>query len=260
MIQYILICAIIFFSIIIEAMTGFGSTVIAVPFLSMIISLKSSVAIMRVFSMLLGMVVVSMNFKHINFKVLAKVIVLVSIGMPLGIYAIEVFDEQFLKLCFGVFVTGYALISIFKIYSKSKKSEQELAMLEQKQLNKKNNPLFVPSVLFIGGIFQGAFATGGPFIVLYTSRQLKTKSEFRATMCCVWIILNSFVLIENLIAGGTYTFEVLNYMGVSAIFVVLGFAIGYQLHKKLSMEKFNILINFVILVSGLTAIIGGITG
>lgn len=256
MIQYILICVIIFFSVTIEAMTGFGSTVIAVPFLSMLISLKSSVAIMRVFSMLMGIVVAAMNFKHINFKVLAKVIVLVSIGMPLGIYAIDVFDEQILKLCFGVFVTGYALTSIFKIYRKSKKTEEELAEFEKQQSLKKHNPLFVPSVLFIGGIFQGAFATGGPFIVLFTSRQLKTKAEFRATMCCVWIILNGFVFIENIIAGGTYTGEVLSYMGVSAIFVVLGFALGYQLHKKLSMEKFNILINFVILISGLTAIIG----
>lgn len=259
MIQYILICIIIFFSIVIEAMTGFGSTVIAVPFLSMIISLKSSVAIMRVFSMLLGLVVVSMNFKHINFKVLARVIVLVSLGMPLGIFAINNFPEQPLKLGFGLFVTGYALISIFKIFKKSKKSAAELAQMELDLAAKKQNPIFIPFILFIGGIFQGAFATGGPFIVLYTSRQLKTKAEFRATMCSVWIILNSIVLIENLIAGGTYTAEVLNYMLISAVFVVLGFALGYALHKKISMEKFNILINFVILVSGLTAIVGAFT-
>jgi uncharacterized membrane protein YfcA len=56
-------------------------------------------------------------------------------------------------------------------------------------------------ILVVGGMVHGAFASGGPLVVLYASKTLTDKGSFRATLCLLWTTLNTLLLINYLRSG-----------------------------------------------------------
>jgi len=82
-----------------------------------------------------------------------------------------------------------------------------------------------------GGIFHGLFATGGPPIVYYASRQFQKQEDFRATLSTLWLFLNVGLII-GFILGGQMD---LNKLGMAAMVLpgmILGIIIGSLIRVK----------------------------
>ena len=65
-------------------------------------------------------------------------------------------------------------------------------------------------LLFCGGIIQGAFGTGGPFVVIYSSKALPDKKVFRVTLSLLWLSMNSIRLLKWGICGELWNRELGN--------------------------------------------------
>ena len=247
----LLLGVIIFFSMGLEGITGFGGTVLALPFLSMLLPVKTAVNIVPLLSVCWGLVVIAQSWRLIRRRELITILVFAAIGIPLGIWGLNVLPEAALKIVLGAFVIFAALKGF---YTMRRPAPDE--SVPESKLKK----ALTGFVLLLGGVFQGAFACGGPLFVIYVSRKIKDKSAFRVTLSCVWVICNTFIFIRNLMVGGVYPEGFWSLWLCIVPFFLAGALMGNALHKRVDIKVFTLLTNIVLLLAGISALAGALGG
>ena len=161
--------------------------------------------------------------------------------MPVGMLAFSYLPERALKIALGIFIILAAIRGFIVFFSKKK---------DKKPIN----GVVLKILLFIGGVVHGAFASGGPLLVIYAGEKVKEKGSFRATMCSVWATLNTVLLIkyiaEYFLKGDFQVKQVASVYLVAIPFLIAGAAIGMFLHKKVSSKVFSIIVYCILLAAG----------
>lgn len=237
--KYLFLFLIIIFAQSVETTIGFGSTIIALGLGAYLFSIKEIIIALVMIGWLQSLFLIVRGWKHILWKILLTRILLFSaIGMPVGMLLYSYFDERQLKLALGIFIV---LISAHQIYTLLKNNG------ELKPLH------FVPAtiVLILGGFIHGIFATGGPLIVYFASREIKEKAAFRATISMLWIILNTALLIKYFIAGQLVK-QPLQLAGMLVPALLIGIGIGELIHPRVNERIFKFVVQGILLLTGLS--------
>lgn len=219
-----------------EGITGFGCTVLALPFCTLLVGIKTAVPTLLILAWILALYVIIIDFKKIVWKQYLRIMLLVILGLPIGIFLFSRMPEHILKIILGVFMILVAARGIYISFV-------------DKPVAKKIPKVFLNLCLFLGGIVHGAFGSGGPFIIIYATENLPDKSNFRATLCTLWFTLNSIIIVRDLIAG-VITPQVGNVLLVAIPFLVVGMVLGNITHGKINAKLFTKMIYVVLLVSG----------
>lgn len=219
-----------------EGITGFGCTVLALPFCILLVGIKTTVPVLLILAWLMALYVIIIDYKNIVWKEFFKILLFVGLGLPIGIFMFSRFDDKILKIILGVFMILVSSRGLYVAFNKTTKV---------RNINK----YVLNFILFLGGIIHGAFASGGPFIVIYATRALKNKSNFRATLCLLWFTLNSVIITKNIISG-TITLPIIKLLLSCLPFLALGMVLGNKAHKKVDEDIFIKLVYGVLLVSG----------
>jgi uncharacterized membrane protein YfcA len=221
----------------IEGITGFGCTVLALPFCILLVGAKTAVPVLVFHALVLAYYIIIIDKKSIQWKEFLKIVAFVGLGLPVGIALFTFLDERILKAILGVFMVfigarGLAT-SIFNWDSR------------------RRLPAWVYNgALLLGGCIHGAFGSGGPLVVIYAQKALPDKSHFRATICMLWTALNTVMVAQSL-ARGTMTAEIWAITGVTMPFLIGGAIIGNWAHHRIQDHHFTQLVYLVLLVSGL---------
>ena len=109
-------------------------------------------------------------------------------------------------------------------------------------------------VLLGAGLLHGMFLSGGSLLVIYAVAVLKEKSVIRATLAPVWLILNSFILIYDLLQRN-FTPRTLVLSALCLPAAALALWIGNWLHKKIPQSFFIRLTYSLLILSGLTLLV-----
>jgi len=237
--KYILIGIIVLLANILESITGFGATVAELPFVSALVGIKTAVVSLCMVSLTLAVFVVIRFRKQIDKKAYVNIVGFALIGMPIGMLAFSYLPEKYLKIGLGIFIIFAAARGFFVLFSKKKD-------------RKPVNSIVLKILLFVGGIVHGAFASGGPFLVIYAGEKVKEKGSFRATMCSVWATLNSVLLLKYIITGDFVVKSVMPVYLLALPFLAVGVAIGMYLHKKVSQKVFSVIVYCILLAAGCT--------
>jgi len=240
----LLLSLVVFVTHALEAITGFGCTVLAFPFVIAITGdIGYSKIILTIIAWALALYFVVTKFRRINWKQFLVIFVVAAIGLPIGIWIFDKVDAAILKKALGAFIVISAGIQLWKIYRPAKKENP----------GGKFNPVNY-AYLFFGGIVHGAFATGGPLIVLYSAKKLTDKGEFRATMCLLWTLLNTLLIVQ-FFRNGALTREV----GVTLLWLLpalaLGIVVGEIVHKKVNELIFRKIVFATLFAVGLVMVI-----
>jgi uncharacterized protein len=219
-----------------EGITGFGCTVLALPFCTMLVGIKTAVPTLVILAWLLSLYVIIIDFKKIVWRQYLKILIFVLLGLPIGIVLFSRLPEQLLKIILGVFMIAVAIRGIYISFRSN-------AIV-------KKVPQFILNIcLFLGGIVHGAFGSGGPFVVIYATEKLPDKSNFRATLCTLWFTLNTIIIIED-ISSAVITVSVIKLLLVSIPFLAVGMIAGNIAHGKINEKLFTKMIYVVLLFSG----------
>jgi len=256
----LLLGLIVFVTQALEAVTGFGSTVLAVPFFAMIMSLavgadglQAAVAVSATHTWLLVIYVIIVSWKNIVWKEFRFIALHVFIGLPIGAFLFQFLPEVYLRALLSVFMIGVGIHGIYITRRNRRLVTSSTAPV------KKN--FLMRFILFLGGIIHGAFASGGPFIVLYAARALRDKTLFRVTMCLIWFCLNSALLIwwtfKDLVMDGVWTGGVwmqndgfaLYATLITLPFLAVSILVGNYLHHRASEYVFRLVV-FALLLAG----------
>ena len=237
----------VFLSNTVESAAGFGATILALTFGASLFPIEDLVAILVPLNLLLSMVIVMRHRTEIRWPLLLrKILPLTLIGLPIGIYLYQVVTGNVLKILFAAIVI---VLSLFELARGVRRRTQMLP------------PLPAPAgyaYLFFGGVMQGLYASGGPFIVYYTSRTLADKAHFRTTLSALWMILNFFVT-GSLIYAGKLTPYTIQYSGYLLPFVLAGLLLGLQVHRWISEERFRVVVYTLLLFAGVSLLYRSIT-
>ncbi|GHV23661.1 hypothetical protein FACS1894174_09680 [Bacteroidia bacterium] len=238
----LLIGLVVFITHSLEAVTGFGCTVLAFPFvIALMGDLEQAKIVLSILAWALALYFVVTKFKRIHWKQFGVIILLSGLGMPIGMLIFKSLDAMVLKKALGIFIVISAAVQLYKSFAPA--------------TGKRSLPEFAGYLfLLMGGIVHGAFAVGGPLIVLYSARKISDKGQFRATMCLLWTTVNTVLMLQYLFEK-KLNFEIGRDILFLLPFLVAGILAGEIVHNKVSEILFKKIVFASLLLVGVVMLI-----
>lgn len=239
-IKQILFILVIFLTNIIQAITGFAGSILAMPASIYLVGYATAKPIVNLVGIIASIGVVILNYKSINFKEFFKIIVVMVIGIITGSIITKYIslDSKIIYYILGIIVIVSTFLNIFKV----------------KLPDSKNNKWFIIFdilVILASGLVQGIFVCGGPILAVYVTSKLKDKNEFRSTLSLIWIITNSIIFVND-ISSGYYTMPTINLAVVASIVLIAAIIIGNLIAKKLNKDLFLKITYALLIISGIS--------
>jgi uncharacterized membrane protein YfcA len=224
---------ILFFAALARSTLGFGDALIAMPFLTLMVPMTSATPIVTMVSVFNAMIVLMTDWKHVQIRSAANLIVPACFGIPFGYWFLIGANEN---LVIGVLAGVVLIFSIWSLRSGT-------------SLRIKSNLWCIPFGT-AAGVLGGAYNTAGPPLVVFGTLRGWTPHEFRATLQGYFLVAGTFVLVVHSV-GGTVTSQVLQYFAWSIPLIVLASILGRKIADRIPQEKFVKVVHVVLVIVGL---------
>jgi uncharacterized membrane protein YfcA len=232
---------IIFFAALLQGITSFGFALLAMPLLSMFLSLHQVVPIIILFSILTNIGILYHMRLHVELRRIWILICSSIIAAPIGTYLLIIINPNELKIFIGVLI---ALLSI--------------ALLKGMKATIRNERLSLIPVGFMSGLLNGSVSMSGPPIVLFLSNQGVDKQVFRANLAAYSLILNIVTLIPFFLTG-LISKEVMHYSVLYLPALIVGLGLGIFCATKVKEAVFKKYTLYIILASGLWTVLSSLS-
>lgn len=248
----ILFFVVILLTNIIQCITGFAGTVLAMPFSLMLVGYGVAKPVLNVLGIVASVGVVGTNYKSINIKELLKIVAIMLIGMLGGIFLNGnlSLNEQVLYKILGAVVLFFVALGCYTTFAKGK--------TKNNKTDKNSSNLFKNIlgyvILISAGLVHGMFVCGGPLLIIYASEHLKDRDEFRATLSSVWIVLNSIIMFSD-IKSGYFNSKLFVIIAISVVILFLALFVGNYIAKKMNYKVFMIITYILMAISGLSLLV-----
>lgn len=220
----------------IEAITGFGSLVIALSLGALVLPIESLLPILVPLNVLMSIYFTLRHPQHIDKQLYFKTILpIMTVGVLVGIFSKPWLHGAWLHIGFAVIIVAFSSRELWKSY--------------HRQPVKPHPTIFTQVMILVGGVVHGLFASGGPLVVYGLSGVKLNKAQFRATLILVWLTVNSMLTLQFLITGALR--ENANTILMYIPLIVLGIVIGEKLHHRVDEDKFRVIIFILLLLTGL---------
>ena len=239
MLSEILFFIVVFITNVVQCVTGFAGTVLAMPFSVMLIGLAGAKVIMNILGCAASVGVLISAHKSVNKKEFVKITAFLLPGIASGYFLSP--------LLMGVQKAAYVLLGSIVIFFAALNFYKLLAKKEQRA---PGNALSA-GILITSGLVHGVFVCGGPLLVTYAGSKLKDPQEFRATLSAVWIVLNGLMIVSDGL-NGYFTPDTLRLLWIALTVLLGAIVLGNLIAKKLNKKVFLILSYVLMLVSGIS--------
>ncbi len=219
----------------VQAITGFGGGVLAMPFAAFLFGVRTLIPTFITLGFLINIYLLIISYQHIDFEKYKQMVTYMGLGIPFGIFIFAYFPEEILETIIAVFII---IIAVRELYNNKTNSK------------KKISSRLLKVILFLGGCVQGAFGIGGPLVVVYAGQVLKDKKNFRATLALLWVTLNGFLVIRGFV-NNIMTIQVKRLVLFTIPFLVIGALLGNKIHYKVNNRIFQQGVYLVLLISGI---------
>lgn len=224
---------VVFISNVIQAITGFAGTLLAMPPAMMLIGVHEAKVILNIMALLSCFVLAVKGYRQIQWKILTQIILYMALGMFLGIW---IFEHLSLDILLPIYAGMIMLIAVKK-----------LLIPKEIKIPKWGLKL----ILLIAGVIHGMFVSGGALLVVYATTALKEKESFRATIASVWVVLNTGLMISDLLKG-YMTYNVMKLTGIGIIPLFLAIYVGNKIHEKIHQKAFMKMTYILLFISGIS--------
>jgi uncharacterized membrane protein YfcA len=219
-------------------LTGFGSSITAMPLLVQLIPLRVAVPMMLVFDLAAGLLLGLKNRRVVDRKELLRLVPFMLVGMSIGLFALVKAPERLLLLALGIFILAYCAWSLV------------LRPGIRPIGSRWSMPLGI-----VGGVFTALFGTGGPIYTIYLARRLDDKLVLRATISSL-IFISGLSRLAMFSSAGLYGQQSLLLMAAVLLPCALaGLYLGNFLHSRLPAARVVQAIWAVLIVGGVSLVL-----
>ena len=228
----------VFFSYTAQAMTGFGSIVIAVTIGSLFFPIRSMLPVLVALNMPLCLWILYKQHQEIDYRfLLRQILPLMSIGVVIGLLVDRLIEGPLLRQIFGGIILAFSIRELLILFSKKEDS-----------VAKRGWMLISQFWILIAGLVHGIYASGGPPLVYALSKTSMSRQTFRATLTAVWLVLNG-VLLGVYIGDGRFAYnESIQFLFLLPTIPVALWS-GEKLHKRVSERSFRITLQGLLALS-----------
>lgn len=227
----IIFMLVLFGANVIQGITGFAGTLLAMPPSMLLIGPDKAKAILNILAVLSSCMIVLYSFRYVNTRELMKIILGMLVGMVGGIYLYTLCPLNFLLPVYGGFIVLIGMKNLcFKPIASFSKGRSY-------------------AILIGAGVVHGMFVSGGALLVMYAAATFKDKNVFRATIASVWFILN-IVLMGKDYMNGLYDQQVIFLTLASVIPLLAATYMGAVIHDRINQGLFMKLSYILLVLSG----------
>lgn len=202
-------------------LTGFGSSIIAVPLLTQVLALRTVVPMMLFFDLVAGTLLSLSNRRHLQLAEISRLMPSVLLGIALGLGVLLLVPERVLLGGLGIFVLAHVVRGVWFKPAHFAASSPRLA------------PLYG----LFGGIFTSTFGTGGPIYTLYLAGRLPDPLQLRATISALLVITAVLRLLMFAFAGLYADAALLILPALLMPFALAGYAAGAWLSARVAAQR-----------------------
>lgn len=229
--------ATIFLAAMVQGMTGFGFSLVAMPFLALVMPLQLLVPILVVCSLALNILVFSRINGKLHLKRIAVLLVAGAISTPLGVQLLTVIEESILKAVVGLLVIFSAVL-----------------MMKGSKIHFHNKHITYAVTGFLSGVLNGSVSLSGPPVVLMLVNEGEEKNDFKKNISAYFLSLNVLTM-PSFFIKGLIDANVLKMSAVGIAVLLIGASIGIIIGAKIEEGRFQKIVLMMIMAMGAMTLI-----
>ncbi len=227
---------VVFGSNVIQAITGFAGTMLAMPPSCLLIGVDQARAILNVLGLLSSLFILVRDYRYVNPGKLAKISAGMGGGILLGLLLLRIIEMPILLTAYGLLIIAIALLKLSSLHS-----------------------VTLPDwacwlILAAAGIIHGMFISGGSLLMVYAAAALPEKRTFRGTLSAVWVLLNTLLMLSHYREGLFHPDTWLTLLSC-VLPLILAVRLGSWLHNRVKQTTFFKLTYILLLISGILIIV-----
>ncbi len=221
----------------VEAVAGFGGTVIALSLGALVLPIPVLLPILVPLTLIMTGYLSARHWRRIHWPTLLRLILpLMAAGTVIGMLARPEMSAQVLKPLYGALIVIFAVRELWRLWQRSKAPSR--------------HPAGLTSVLMLGaGVIHGLFASGGPMLVYALAGTELDKARMRSTLIAVWLVLNGLLSVMFLFSGALLPALPKLPAFLPAIF--LGVVLGEWLHHRIDERRFRQVVFSLLALTGI---------
>ncbi len=175
--------------------------------------------------------------KSVNWRVCLPLAALVLLGNIPGILLLKNVDTQLIKVIFGFVIIGIGIEMLLREKSKKAKESKVLLII----------------IGMISGILCGLYGIGA-LLAAYVGRVTDNSQSFKANICMVFIVENTFRIIMYL-ATGIITLQSFKQALMLIPFMLLGLFVGMKSSSVLDEKLVKKIVIIMLIISGAALVV-----
>jgi len=235
---YLLAPLIVVLAYAVFAISGFGSTLVAVPLLAHLLPIKFVVPLVLLLDFA-GSTGMGLRFRaNIVRAEITWLLPAILLGVLAGTALLLNAPPHALVLALGTLVTIYGTYTAFAGPARG------IA------------PRWLGLALgFAGGTMASSIGAGGPLYMIYLSRRIADKTSLRSTMSAV-VVANTALRIVIFLIVGLFLQEGLLLLALMLLpFILVGLFIGHRLHLRLAPETVMKAVSGLLVAAGVSLVL-----
>ncbi len=227
----------IFVAYFVFGVTGFGSSLLAVPILAHFLPLQSVVPLMVLLDLTASLLVGHGARRHVQWKEMQWLLPPFVAGIAAGVTLLINLPRDPLLVGLGVVTLAFGALSTLDLpYGRVA-----------------NRGWAIPSGI-VGGTFSALFGTGGPIYAIYFSRRIRDGAALRATMSAM-IVVSTVLRLAFFVATGLLLNPELLALALALVpITILGLKTGSRVHRRMPAARLRRAFGVVLVLSGISVL------
>ena len=231
--QIAVLALVMFVSAFLQAASGFGFALVAMPLITMALGLNLAAPVVAAAGLVLYFANALRLRKHINWPEWLRLAAAGVLGVPLGFWMFVNVPAELMRGLLGVLLIGYSACSLVRI---------------------SRLPAIGRGWVYLAGLSAGALAGAynvpGPPVVVYGNLRAWPRDEYRSTLQAFFLV-NGLLVVGGHAALGHYDWQTAGLIAASLPALALGNLAGQLSDRHLNNKRFHQLVLVMIGATGL---------
>ncbi|MEO1289315.1 MAG: sulfite exporter TauE/SafE family protein [Chloroflexota bacterium] len=232
-----LVIPIIFVAMFIQSLAGFGSALIAMPLLLLILPPDVARPLFVLVGQTAGLMFMFEYRKEWQFTDIRWLLLGSLIAVPIGTWVANTMTEDMFMLVLGIILIGYASYALSGVRLPELKG------------------LWGSFFGFCSGVLHSAYNVGGPPLVMYNSTQDWEARRFKGNTQAIFFVMGFFVIYEHIRAGNMSLTVFQNYLLMTPT-MLIALLLGFRLEKYIKQTIFRKMVLVLLMIIGLNLLRG----
>lgn len=218
-------------------LSGFGSTIIAVPILAHFLPISYIVPCLALIDCVSATFIGRTSREHLAKDEIKRLLPFMFVGFVVGVTVLVKVPDAYLRAALGILAVAVGVHSILNPV-----------------LTRRISRWWIVPTGIAGGAMSSTFGTGGPIYATYLMGRLPDKSQVRATMSTL-VAISAIIRAIAYVVSGLITLSLAVGALIAGPFALLGLKLGTRIHVGLSQQQMRRAIGALLILTGCSLLV-----